>query len=83
MEQNEKRKVLRNARVQWCRQLAFILKSKMDEYKISEACKNCTSDDPMFETSCEYVGFHYEIGKLVETLRNQANYCELLIDQDF
>lgn len=83
METNEKRKMLRNAKIQWSRQIAFILQSKLKEIPVREECENCHFGDPMFETSCDYVNFRYEISKLANTLSNQADYMKLLIDQDF
>ena len=83
MEKNEKRKLLRSAKIQWCRQLAFVLQSKLQETPVREECTNCHAGDPMFDTSCDYVNFRYEINELARTLSKQADYMELLIDQDF
>lgn len=62
------------------RQFATILKKILSEYKISEDCINTPSDNPLFDVTCDYVGLHHAIFKLSETLKQMADYQEMLLE---
>ena len=63
----------------WSKQVEDLLQDIVDRHQPDDACKEAKADNPLFNTTCDYVDFRYEILQLEETLRLQRTMSERLI----
>lgn len=70
METKEKSELLRN--------VAKILREIMKKHRYSQECKDCGTENPFFDDSCEFVGLHAALMEFVMYLENHARYIECL-----
>lgn len=68
----------REVKISWCRQIATILESTLKQHKLEEWCSKVQPEDEGFNTACDYVGLRHEVMVLTDTLKQMANYMEII-----
>lgn len=62
--------------------MAAVLRKINEQYKPSEKCVHVGSGSEFFEDSCKFVGLHYEIFKLIDTLDNMCKYNNWILEEE-
>lgn len=61
-------------------QVATLIRSTLDKYPYSQECVECSTGNPLFNDSCNFVGLHHELMKLADTLNNMVEYEKALLE---
>lgn len=73
-------KEIKTTEIKFKRQISSLLSKILDKHQVSAECLNCIPDNPLFDTTCDYVDLRHDIFTLSETLRRMADYQEMLLD---
>ena len=66
----------------YLRHMAAVLRKINEQYKPSDKCVHVEVGSEFFEDSCNFVGLHHEIFKLIETLDNMYKYNNWILEEE-
>ena len=66
----------------YMRHMAAVLRKINDQYVPSQKCVDVGPESEFFEDSCNFVGLHHEIIKLIDTLDNMCKYNNWILEDE-
>lgn len=67
-------------RIRWRKQFAAILDDIMKNHPYSQECVDCSTENQLYDDSCNFVGIHHELVELRNLLLRLNRYEEICKD---